>query len=891
MAVTGASDEAGDASSPPDRLTVDATADAGAFPQLAVPSRSASANRLLPAPTGHPALDRLAALAARLLQASASQVSLLTDVQTVAGGAGLPAGSVGSQGPLADSLCTVTSAGAAPLVVTDAAADRRVATLPPVTSGQVGAYLGVPLVADDGHIVGAMCVFDPTPRTWTDSDVATLTQLAASAVAELELTALTGEYEASCVAWELAVRAGEIGTFDWDLVTGRLTWDDRLLELFGYDHTTFTGTIEAFNARLHPEDLAYVTAALDHAVATCGEYAAEYRVVLPDGEVRWVGARGRALGEVAGVATRLLGVAYDISDRRESESRVVRVLEAMPAAFFSLSPDWRFIYVNHQAERLLGRPRAELLGGDIWELFPAALGGDFETHYREAMATRQVTTFEAHYPAPLDKWYEIRAWPSPEGLAVYSLDISDRRAAHDAAEQAALRAALLAEVTSELAETLEPEAAVARLADLVVPALADWCVVTLVDDEHVGDRRSIRDIGFAHVCPDTLPVLSRYAALRLEALREDAPLLTALRTGRAIVRTTNARDMIASALEPGAVHELLAELNPDAVVVLPLRGRERTVGVLTLFNGSERGALSEADLATARDVAARAGLALDNARLYRQQRRLAEELQRSMLTAPPEPDHVEVAVRYQPATEAAQVGGDWYDAFLQPNGATVLVIGDVIGHDVAAAAAMGQVRSIVRTIGVDDDHSPAVVLARADRAMQTLQVGTTATAVVARLEQSLDERRRAITRLRWSNAGHPAPMVINPDGTVAPLLGVEPDLLLGILPETRRVESEVVLDRGSTVLLYTDGLVERRGQSIDEGLVQLRDTLQELAGEDVTLEELCDRTLQAMLPERPEDDVALVAVRLHRQDRPRPAEAGPPRVPPTVPEEPSVAPE
>ena len=111
------------------------------------------------------------------------------------------------------------------------------------------------------------------------------------------------------------------------------------------------------------------------------------------------------------------------------------------------------------------------------------------------------------------------------------------------------------------------------------------------------------------------------------------------------------------------------------------------------------------------DVADRAGLALDNARLYAEQRALAEGLQRSLMTAPPEPDHLQVVVRYEPAAETAQVGGDWYDAFLQQDGATVMVIGDVVGHDTAAAAAMGQVRGLLRGIAVHSGGGPAAVLA------------------------------------------------------------------------------------------------------------------------------------------------------------------------------------
>ena len=821
-------------------------------------------------------LDRLATLAARLLGAPSGQISLLTDVQFVAGGAGLPAGAVGSESPLADSLCTVAAAGDGPLVVGDARADRRVQALPPVTSGQVGAYLGLPLTGRDGQVIGALCVFGPEPRGWSGSDIATLVELADAVVTELEHTALRRQYEGDRLRWQLAIDSAGIGAFDWDLVTGRLTWDDQLIAMFGYAAEDFDQSIEAFNARLHPDDLARVGEALQNCIATCGEYEAEYRVVRPDGEIRWVHARGRALPGPHRQAVRLLGAAYDTTGERAAAARVTRVLEAMPAGFYSLDRDWRFTHVNAEAERLLGRSREDLLGRVLWDEWPAAINSIFEDSYRTAARTGEPVAFDAYYPAPLDGWYELRAWPSPDGLSVYFLEVTERRRMQQQAEDAAQRLALLARVSAELAGTLDATTATSHLPRLVVPALADFCIVTVIDP----DGRP-RDVGSWHADPNARPVLERYAELRLDAAPVTSPLVRALSTGAAVHEQLPA---LVDMLAPGEARELLQLLAPASAAVLPLRGRGRTVGLLTLYFGPGNVAYA-ADLSTAQDVADRAGLALDNARLYSAQQQLAEGLQRSLLTEPPEPDHAEIVVRYVPAAEAARVGGDWYDAFLQPGGATVLVIGDVVGHDTEAAAAMGQLRGLLRGIATYSDAAPAEVLRGLDASMATLQMRTLATAAVARFEQTPDELERGVTRMRWANAGHLPPLVVNPDGTVAELASWTGDLLLGVDPDTRRRESVVTLDRGSTVLLYTDGLIERRDADLDTGLVRLRDTLVELA--DRPLQELLDTLLDRLVDGRPEDDVALVAVRLHPQDRPRPAEAGPISVPPTVPPDPA----
>src|SRR3954470_13926436 len=195
------------------------------------------------------------------------------------------------------------------------------------------------------------------------------------------------DLEATRLRAELAIDAAGIGTFDLDVPTGPLTWDARLIDMFGYDAATFEQTIEAFNARLHPDDLPRVTEALQTCIATRGELDTAYRVLLPDGDTRWVSARGRAFGATAGPAVRVIGVAYDVTAEVASEARVTRVLETMPAGFLSLDAEWRVATVNAKAERLLGPPRDELLGKLVWAAFPAALDSVFEDSFRRAVET------------------------------------------------------------------------------------------------------------------------------------------------------------------------------------------------------------------------------------------------------------------------------------------------------------------------------------------------------------------------------------------------------------------------------------------------------------------------------------------------------------------------
>ncbi|WP_205705554.1 SpoIIE family protein phosphatase, partial [Kineococcus indalonis] len=745
-------------------------------------------------------------------------------------------------------------------------AARRGAVVRAARGGPRGAaVLAVPLTGAGGTALGALGVLAAAPRTFDDADAAVLAQLAQDVAAHLELAGGPAPGDpADQLRWQLAVDAARIGSFDWDLTTGELTWDDRLRELFGFPRARFTGPLEEFTDVLHPDDLPRVQEALRAAIDAVDDYEAEYRVVRPDGDVRWLKARGTVLAGPDGAAARLLGAAYDTTADRESDARVTRVLETMSSAFFSLDRDWRFTYVNAHAEKLLGRSRTELLGGDVWELFPDALGARFETQYRAAVATGRAVEFEEHYPEPLNAWYEVRAWPGPDGLSVYFHDVTGRRAAVEEAErasaataQAAERLRVLVGVSEDLSETLDAEEGVARLGQHLVPTLADWCVVTLLD-EH-GD---FRDIGAAHVDPSLLPLVREYQERRLHALDAGAPLHRARTTGRNVVVDTGAAEELCRHLSDERTCEVVRELAPESMVVLPLRARGRLVGAVTLFRGAQRPGFSSDDLLTATEIADRAGLALDNARLYGAQQRIAEGLQRSLLTAPVHPEHLRVAVRYHPAAQAAQVGGDWYDAFPHPGGSTLVVIGDVMGHDVDAAAAMSQVRNLLRGVAVAGSGTPGEVLRGLDAAMATLGLVTTATAVVAALEPAAaQDRARAggdAALLRWANAGHPPPVLLAPDGTVRALEGPVHDLLLGIDAEQVRHEHELLLEPGSTLLLYTDGLVERRDQPVDEGVRRLVAAVADLAGAD--LDELCDAVLERLVPRGAEDDVALVAV-------------------------------
>jgi phosphoserine phosphatase RsbU/P len=235
----------------------------------------------------------------------------------------------------------------------------------------------------------------------------------------------------------------------------------------------------------------------------------------------------------------------------------------------------------------------------------------------------------------------------------------------------------------------------------------------------------------------------------------------------------------------------------------------------------------------------------------------AQTLQRNLLGDAPSVPRLETAVRYQPASRHAQVGGDWYDAFPVPDGCSMLVIGDVAGHDAPAAATMAQTRGMLRGVAQSMAGSPAAVLSALDRAFATLQVGTLVTLTLATVDPRPFGSSGALL-LRWSNAGHPPPILVCADGTTK-LLERRPDPLLGVYTAADRADHELPLAQGDTLLFYTDGLVERRRLALDDGTKWLLRLLEDIGRGP--LDRLCDELLQ-VIGDQVDDDVALLAVRV-----------------------------
>jgi phosphoserine phosphatase RsbU/P len=561
---------------------------------------------------------------------------------------------------------------------------------------------------------------------------------------------------------------------------------------------------------------------------------------------------------------------------RLAPGALATTLEAMPDGVAVFDADWTFGFVNPAGAALLGRKPADLVDRSIWVALPEVGGTIFHSFLLHARGTGGPVTWRGFY-APTSRWLTATAVLSGRDLHLYFRDAGDQPpelAVFDPAPSAGSdsradgdtetdrdRLRFLAEVSEGLISTLDTGESAGRLAELVVPRLCDWAIVALVGEDGRPGREA-----WAHRDPARFQDLDLYLNGRLRDTGDESPVTAALLTGEPVQIAPLDQALVAPSLPSEEVRAAWRRLDTTSITIVPLRARGETFGALAMMNTGDRHPHTELEIATAVEVARRGGLALDNARLYGRQLKVAETLQHSMLSPPPQPHSLQIAARYRPAAAHQQVGGDWYDAFQQRDGATLLVIGDVVGHNIDAAAAMGQIRSILRGIAYDRPGRPAQTLTRVDAALAGLHLDTLATVLLARVEQTPEQAAAGMRTLRWSSAGHLPPLVLRADGEVR-VLASTPQRLLGVDPASPRTDQHVEIGPGDTVLLYTDGLVEHGRTDIDTGIDRLTEVLRRCGS--LPLEVLCDRLPEQILDGRPDDDIALLALRAGPDDATR----------------------
>lgn len=588
--------------------------------------------------------------------------------------------------------------------------------------------------------------------------------------------------------------------------------------------------------------------------------AVAYLVVLvaqdpPSPATRWLLTVGTPLltGLLISRLLERLGLEADRAAERnreleESEARTRAIIDAAPDAFATIEPDGTVLQWNHEAERLFGIPAAEALGRDVAELMFAPddraahadrRRADLQSPVTGEPARREVKMVRrdgATFPAEI-----IVSRVSASGrtlLAFFVHDLSDRdrlerererlfreQAARREAEQmAGVVQGLQVLLDTALAHTrVDPmlDALVPRVCEVVA---AEAATFLLVDED-----------GELVVRASTAP-------------KREQPVHVAAGEGISGKVAQSGEPMIVSDAQPGqAVDPAMRDMR--SVVSVPLVAGGKVTGVVQAGR-SEPDRFTEDDLLLLRLAADRVGLALEHVRVYEREHRIAETLQRSLL-----PDRIpsvpglDVAVRYLAAASEAEVGGDWYDVIPIDSSRVGLVMGDVAGKGLAAASMVGRLRSALRAYALEG-HDAKTVVERLNQLVWS-ELEDSQMATLAYLEVDQGEGR-----LSWVNAGHLPPLVLEEGG--ARYLEGPSSVPLGVMPYAQYEAGSMELPSGATILLYTDGLVERPGELLDDGLQRLADTAADPSGGP---ERLCDELLDRLVPGgAADDDVAILAL-------------------------------
>ncbi|MEV0599003.1 SpoIIE family protein phosphatase [Streptomyces sp. NPDC050315] len=533
------------------------------------------------------------------------------------------------------------------------------------------------------------------------------------------------------------------------------------------------------------------------------------------------------------------------------------VLHAVREGVVILGGDGRLLLVNDEARRLLELPDGRLDGRPVDEL-------GLPDRLVELMRSGRSATDEVHHAANRLLAVNVRSTAragGPRGSVTTLRDTTELAALTGRAEVAGERLKLLYESGVRIGTTLDVVRTAEELTEVAVPRFADIVTVDLLEAvteggepaAHTDWRMRRLAAGGGH---GDLPL---YPVGDLVDFVPTTPQVASLESGRAMLQTDLLRDS-AWANQDAVQKQRILDYGAHSLVTAPLRARGVVMGMANFWRLGDSPPFEEEDLSFAEEVTARAAVCIDNARRYAREHAMAVTLQRSLLPRGlPEQDALDVAWRYLPAQ--AGVGGDWFDVIPLPGARVALVVGDVVGHGLHAAATMGRLRTAVHNFSsldlpVDEllghlDELVTRIDSEEDSEGARGWEGVTGATCLYAIYDSVSGVCTVAT------AGHPGPALMGPDGTITyPEVAPSPPLGLGGHPFE---PTELRLTEGSSLVLFTDGLVEDRGRDIDDGLNMLAGALERAAGRSP--EEMCQAAVDAMVPERPSDDIALVVAR------------------------------
>ncbi|WP_195911417.1 SpoIIE family protein phosphatase [Streptomyces kaniharaensis] len=542
-------------------------------------------------------------------------------------------------------------------------------------------------------------------------------------------------------------------------------------------------------------------------------------------------------------AAAALAASHGAMTESDSPYLLRDVLTAAPVGVALLDDRLRWQYANDAFTEVTGLRRADLLGRPAEGTAFAGTAATLRQVLTDGHDREHVTGDPGAPGAPVPPGLRVRYRPLERagrttGVVVVVLDDPAAREQLRELEQARARLALLDSAAERIGTTLDVDTTCAELAAFSVPGLAELVTVDVLPPEATAIRTGRAGAQRLHrAAAESVPALHT-------ALAELARPGESVRHHEGSAGARSLAGGIAVLADGSEYADGLASM-----LVLPLAARGRVIGLLTLGRTAAVPAFAQDEADLLGDLAARAATSIDNARRFTRSQGIALELQRALLSEPGNPhQNLELASRYLPSGTASVVGGDWYETVRLPFGRTLLVMGDVMGHGVEAAVDMSNYRSTLRDVA-GMDLPPHRILRQLDNVISANESARPATCLLVLADPG---------RGRWtlSSAGHLPPALIAP-GRPTELLRVPTAPPLGTgLGGYEQITHP--LKPGQTLLLYTDGLVERRDEDIDASLARLAAIQLPAEGE---LDDLLDAVLHALTPAAAEDDIALLAAR------------------------------
>ncbi|MEW2418474.1 SpoIIE family protein phosphatase [Streptomyces sp. NPDC046866] len=652
---------------------------------------------------------------------------------------------------------------------------------------------------------------------------------------------------------------------------GRIVfWSPQAEEVFGYTAKEALGQYAAMLVRSEHRDL--VTRLFAEVMNTGASWAGAFPIRHKDGSTRLVEFRNMRLLDDLG-DTYALGIAADRTTLQQVETDLAlsqRLVSQAPIGIALLDTDLRYMLINPALERINGIPAVDHIGKHPRDILTFLDLDTIESAMRHVLLTGTPVIDQytvGRTPADPDhdhawsvSYFRVEGSSGRViGVANSVVDVSERHQATTEADRARRRLSVIADASARVGTTLEVEHTAKELVDVAVPDLADVATVDVLDDvlafrpttpSHEPGPEMFRALAVAAAYP-TDATAAALAVGDLATYGADRLITRCVHTGQPIVVAHADRDDLQHIARDAQAAATFAHAGVHSYLAVPLIARNEVLGVLDLLRARNPLPFDEDDVLLAGEIAARAAVAIDNARWHQSVRNTAETLQRSLLPGQPPPlTGLDVASRYQPALATQEVGGDWYDVIPLAGDKTALVVGDVMGNGIDAAATMGRLRTATCAFA-DLDLEPDEVLYHLDKITRGLEhyIATCIYAVYDPHDH----------RCRIANAGHLPPVLDAADGhrrlldlpTGAPL-GVG-----GVPFHTASFE----LRPGDRLILYTDGLVETRHHPIDDRLDTLLSTLDEPRR---PLEETCDWLLHALRHPDDHDDVALLIAEARR---------------------------